>query len=206
MPPVDLTLEQFKAYPPEARKLAINYLAVLRQLPLTFLPSLLKEVIDYDYKFPAERQALERELANLSALPAAELETWMHGFAQIHLSAALEQLDWINAPAQFVEQLSAHLWSTHQLDAFRNAAMDYANRLRAAVPPETPAAPRLGITVIGQGVTTNQNSLFLKLRPQGAYFSNVNPENGLKNLLAAAAGRAKAYPAAYGHWYVDGGQ
>jgi hypothetical protein len=206
MSPLDLTLEQFKAYPPEARKLVTNYLAVLRQLPLAFLPSLLKEVIDYDYKFPAERQALDKELANLSSLPAGERGTWLHGFAQIQLSPALEHSDWVNAPAQFVEQLSAHLWSTHQLDAFRTAAMDYANRLHAAVPPETPAVPRLGITVIGQGVTTNENPLFRKLRPQGAYFSNVSPENGLRDLLDAAARRAKANPAAYGHWYVDGGQ
>jgi hypothetical protein len=206
MPPVDLKLEQFKGYPPEARKLAANYLAVLQQLPLAFLPSLLKEVIDYDYKFPAERQALDKELANLSVLPTADREAWLHGFAQIKLSPALEHFDWINAPAQFVEQLSAHLWSTHQLDAFRTAATDYASRLGAAVPPETPAMPRLGITVIGQGVSTNQNPLFRKLRPQGAYFTNVNPENGLKNLLDEAAARAKANPAPYAHWYVDGGQ
>lgn len=206
MPPVDLTLEQFKAYPPEARKLVTNYLNVLQQLPLAFLPSLLREVIDYDYKFPAERQALEKELVNLSALSREERETWLHGFAQIRLSPALEKFDWVNAPAQFVEQLSAHLWSTHQLDAFRAAATEYANRLHESVPPETPAIPRLGIAVIGQGVTTNQNPLFRKLRPQGAYFSNVNPENGLRNLLDEVAGRAKSHPATYGHWYVDGGQ
>jgi hypothetical protein len=206
MPPVDLTLEQFRAYPPQARKLATNYLAVLQQLPLAFLPSLLREVIDYDYKFPAERQALEKELANLGALSSVDLELWLKGFAQIRLSPALEHFDWINSPAQFVEQLSAHLWSTQQLDAFRTAALDYANRLHAAVPPESPAVPRLGITVIGQGVTDHQNPLFRKLRPQGAYFSNVNPDNGLKLLLDLAAGRAEANPALYGHWYVDGGQ
>ena len=68
MLPRDLKPEQFQGYPAEARKLAIQYLAVFQQLPPAFLPSLLKEVIDYDFKFPAERHALEKELANLSAL------------------------------------------------------------------------------------------------------------------------------------------
>ena len=210
MPSLDLKLEQFKDYPPEARKLAANYLATLQQLPLAFLPSLLRELIDYDFKFPAERRALEKELANLRALSSAESETWLHGFAQIHLSGALEQMDWINAPAQFVEQLSAHLWSTHQLDAFRAAALDYAARLRVAVPPEAPPVPRLGVTIIGQGVgqdaAANPSHLFRKLRPHGVYFSNVQPENGAKLLLDSVAARAKAHPAAYAHWYVDGGQ
>jgi len=186
--------------------LAVDYLAVLQLLPLAFLPSLLKELIEYDFKFPAERQAVEKELANLRGLPPAELESWMHGFAQIQLSSALERQDWVNAPAQFVEQLSAHLWSTGQLDAFRNAALEYANRVRAAVPPEAPAAPRLGITIIGQGVGASPNALFRELRPQGAYYSGVQPENGLRILLDTVAARAKAQPAAYAHWYVDGGQ
>src|SRR5205807_8208035 len=100
--------------------------------------------------------ALQKELANLSSLPEEQLNKWVEAFAQIRLSTQLENFDWINAPAQFVEQLSAHLWSTHQLDAFRKAALDYAERLRAAVPPEAPVVPRLGIAVIGQGVDANE--------------------------------------------------
>jgi hypothetical protein len=206
MPPIDLKPEQFNGYPPEARKLVTNNLTATERLPLSFLPSLLREIIDYDFKFPAERKALERELANLSSLSAEQTKDWFQGFSQIRLSPQLEQFDWINAPAQFVEQLSAYLWTTHQLDAFRLAALAYAERLRAAVPPEPPAMPRLGITVIGQDVTTPGEPLFRKLRPHGVYFSRVQPENGLKLLLDAVAARAKDHPTAYGHWYVDGGQ
>jgi hypothetical protein len=206
MLPADLKPEQFSGYPPEARKLVTNDLAALQRLPLSFLPSLLREVIDYDFKFPAERKALDKELANLSSLSAEQTKEWFQGFAQIKISPQLEQFDWVNAPAQFVEQLSAYLWSTHQLDAFRVAALAYAERLRAAVPPEPPPMPRLGITVIGQGVTTPEGPLFRKLRPHGVYFSRVQPENGLKQLLDAVATRAKAQPAAHGHWYIDGGQ
>jgi hypothetical protein len=203
---LDLKPEQFAGYPPEARKLVTEYLVALRRLPLSFLPSLLREVIDYDYKFPAERKALEKELANLSSLSAEQTKEWFQGFAQIRISSQLEQFDWVNAPAQFVEQLSSHLWTTHQLDAFRVAATAYAERLRAAVPPEAPAIPRLGITVIGQGVDAREEVLFRKLRPHGAYFSRVQPQNGLQLLLDAVARRAKAHPAAHAHWYIDGGQ
>src|SRR5262249_14405631 len=157
-------------------------------------------------KFPAERRALEKELANLDSLSAEQLKDRLQGFTEIHLSAQLEHSDWINAPAQFVEQLSSYLWTTHQLDAFRVAALAYADRLRVAVRRKKPPVPRLGITIIGQGVTSNEEPLFRKLRPHGAYFRTVKPESGLQLLLNAVAARAKAHPVPYGHWYIDGGK
>ena len=206
MLPSELKPEQFNGYPPEARKLVTGYVAALQRLPLSFLPSLLREVIEYDFKFPAERRALEKELANLNSLSSEQIKDWLQGFAQIRLSSQLENSDWVNAPGQFVEQLSSHLWTTHQLDAFRIAAVAYADRLRAVVPAEPPPAPRLGITVIGQGVTAHDAPLFRKLRSHGAYFSGVKPENGLELLLNVIAARAKAHPLPYAHWYIDGGQ
>jgi hypothetical protein len=214
MLPGELKPEHFNGYPPQARKLITHYLAALHELPLSFVPNLLREAIDYDFKFPAERKSLEKELANLESLspvhsagPLPETQKdWFQGFAQITLSPQLEQVDWVNLPAQFVEQLSAHLWATHQLDAFRKVATDYAERLHAAVPPEPPAIPRLGIAVIGQGVSTYHESLFQKLRAHGAYFGRVKSEGGLKLLLDAITTRAHAHPIPYGHWYVDGGE
>jgi hypothetical protein len=206
MLPLDLKPERFRGYPPEARKLVTNYLGALERLPLSLLPSLLREAIDYDFKFPAERKALEKEFATLGSLSPDLAREWFQGFAQIRLSPKLENFDWVNSPGQFVEQLSAYLWSTHQLDAFRVAATAYADRLREAVPPELPPVPRLGIAVIGQGVAAYDEPLFRKLRPHGAYYSRVNPENGLGQLLKAVAARASAHPVPYGHWYIDGGQ
>jgi hypothetical protein len=55
-------------------------------------------------------------------------------------------------------------------------------------------------------VSAHDEPLFRKLRAHGAYFSRVQPENGLELLLKAVAARAKAHPAPYGHWYIDGGQ
>jgi hypothetical protein len=205
MLPHDLKPEHFSSYPPEARRLVTSCLGMLQQLPLSFVPGLLRQIIDYDHKFPAEQKALQRELAYLNSLSGDELQGWFQAFARIHLSPELEKLDWAAAPAQFVEQLSAYLWSTHQLDAFRVAATEYGNRLQAAVPAEKPAVPRLGITVIGQGVDTYDGVLFRKLRAHGAYFSRVQADQGLKLLLDVVAARAKAHPDAYRHWYIDGG-
>jgi hypothetical protein len=205
MLPRDLKPELFSAYPPQAKALVTANLAVFRELPLSFLPGVLREAIDYDYKFPAERRTLEQEITNLAKLSSSERSRWLQGFAKITISAKLEHLDWVNYPAQFVEQLSAHLWTTHQLDAFRLAATDYADHLHAAVPPEAPQVPRLGIAVIGQGVDSYDKPLFRKLRPYGAYFNRVTPENGLYNLLDTVAARAKETSAHYAHWYIDGG-
>ncbi|MGE5083070.1 MAG: hypothetical protein ACM3ND_09225 [Acidobacteriota bacterium] len=196
----------FAGYAVEARKIVTAHLPTLRQMPLSVLPGLLRELISFDFKFPAERKARERELDYLGSLSQAQLKECFHDFSEIRLSRQLEEFEWVKLPGQFVERLSAQLWSTHQLDAFRKASSDYADRLRAAVPPEPPPIPRLGISVIGQGVTSYGEPLFRKLRPHGAYFSGIKPENGLRQLLDAVAVRAKAHPLSYGHWYIDGGE
>jgi len=184
----------------------VTNLAAFQRLPLSFLPNLLREVIEYDFKFPAERAAIDKELANLSSLSPAQITDWFHAFSILSLSSKLERLDWINRPAQFVEQESAYLWTTHQLDAFRQAATDYGDRLRSALPSEPLPVRRLGIAVIGQGVASYDTPLFRNLRAHGTYFGQVKPDNGLELLLAAVEARAKAHSAPYGHWYVDGGQ
>ena len=206
MLPLNLQAEQFAGYPPRARKLAVDNLAALQQLPLSFLPGLLRQVIDYDFKFPAESAAIENELATLSSLSRALLHQWFQAFSQLSLSSKLENLDWINQPAQFVEQESAYLWTTHQLDGFRKAATEYLDRLRSAVPIEPTPVRRLGIVVIGQGVASYDGPLFRNLRQHGTYFGQIKHENGLELLLKAAATRAKAHSVPYGHWYIDGGQ
>jgi hypothetical protein len=54
------------------------------------LPSLLREVIEYDYKFPAERAALEKEVAKLVSLSDSQGANLFGGFSKITLSAQLE--------------------------------------------------------------------------------------------------------------------
>jgi hypothetical protein len=206
MLPRDLTAAQFAGYPPEAKKLVVANLDTLRQLPLIFLPSLLREIVGFDYKFPAERREVTSELAVLGRLTPAQIAEWFQGFSQISLPPKLEQFDWAAHPAQFTEQQSECLWSTHQLDAFRKAATEYGDRIHAAIQPEPLPVNRLGIAIIGQGVATTDEALFRNLRKHGTYFTRVNPDNGVQVLLNAAAARAAAHPVPYGHWYIEGGQ
>jgi hypothetical protein len=204
MLPTELTAAQFAAYPPEARDLVTSHLAVLKQLPLGFLPLLLREAIAYDWKFPAERSELDHQLAYLSAMSADALQKEMSGFAQLRLSTPLETLDWANNPGDFSEQLTAHLWATHQIDGFRSASVEYVHKLNAAKPAQPLPAPRLVMVMMGQGVNGNAIPLFRKLRAQGVHFTNVDAKDGRGVLLDEVAARASKYPAPFGHWHIDG--
>jgi hypothetical protein len=205
MLPDQLKPEDFKAYPPEARQRCIARIALLRQLPLAFLPLLLREVIAYDWRFPVERQDLDAQLAYLAAMSPEELRRAMLPFSGLKLSGKLEAADWVGGPAQFSEQLTAHLWATHQIDTFRAAAVEYVEKFNAAKPKITPQIPRLGIIMMGQGVSGNTYPLFMKLRREGVYFKNVDPANGKQAIFDAVAKRAAAHPIPFAHWYIDGG-
>ena len=96
MQPAELKSEQFSNYPPEARKIAEHYTHTLSQLPSSFVPSLLREIVEYDYKFPVERKAVEKELETITALSPADRAEWFAGFEQIKLSQQLVTYDWVN--------------------------------------------------------------------------------------------------------------
>ena len=204
MLPAQLTEAQFSVYPPLARAVAVGHLPLFRQLSLSFVPLLFRELISYDWKFPVERRDLDRQIAYLESLPPGQLQRRMTPFAQLQLTTALEQTDWVGSPTLFSEQLTAHLWATHQIDKFRTAAVDYMQTFSTSLPEETIPLPRLGIVLIGAGVTENNYPLFRKLRPHGVYYKRITPENGQKVLLDAVAARAAQHPLPYGHWYIDG--
>ena len=200
-----LKAEHFVSYPPEARQLATSNISILKELPLAFLPLLLREIIQYDWKFPVERRNLNRQLSYLKSVPGDERRRMMAGFAELKLSPALERMDWAGAPARFSEELTAFLWTSRQVDSFRTAAVAYIQKLDAAMSNEPLPMPRLGIVLIGQGVEENKYPLFRKLRPEGVYFRSVEPQDGLQVVLEAVARRARAYPSPFAHWYIDGG-
>lgn len=203
MPPEQLTAAHFNNYPQEAKSLAAAQIDLLRRLPLAFVPLLLRELIVYDWKFPAERVDLDRQFTYLNGLSPEQFAAAAAPFANLKLTAALEKIDWINSPAIFSEQLSAHLWATHQIDAFRTAAVDYVAKANGARPAAPLPMHRLGVAVIGQGVAKNDYRLFRKLRPQGTYYTQVRHENGVKTLLEAVTKRAQS-ESPYSHWYIDG--
>src|SRR3954449_1045618 len=194
MTPEALVSSSFTSYPPEAKQLASTHLPLLQQLPLAFLPLLLREVIAYDWKFPAERKELDDQFTYLRTMSPEQLRHAMASFASLQVSPKLEELDWVNAPGQFSEQLSAHLWASHQIDTFRAASVEYVTRMNAAAPQEALPTHRLAIVLIGLGVKRNDYPLFRKLRPYGVYYPNVDPENGRGAVLKAVADRSAAFP------------
>ena len=206
MVPNELKPEQFSKYTPQARQLATTHIALLRSLPLAFLPLLLRELIAYDWKFPAERRELDQQLIYLGEMTPEALAREMAAFHQLRLSHELSEVDWVVAPAQFSEKLSAHLWATRQMDAFRIASVDYIRKMHGVATTPPLAMSRLSVVLVGQGVGENQHPLFRKLRPYGTYFSNIRPESGKETIFQAVAARAAAQPLPFAHWYVEGGE
>jgi hypothetical protein len=202
--PIQLQAEQFSSYPPLGRKLAVDHLPLLRQLPPAFVPFLLKEIISFDWKFPAERLEFTQQLAYLESLSPQAREKEMAPFAGLKLSAALDAFDSVNSPQQYLEQLSAHLWATHQMDTFRAASESYIHKFNGTLPAESLPARRLAVVLIGAGARPTQYRLFRKIRRQGVFFSNLRPDNGLQSILEFVSARAQAHPADFAHWYIDG--
>lgn len=206
MLPNQLTRELFASYPPEARELAMSSIAVLQKIPIGFLLSLLRELVEYDEKFPAEKSGIRRELSYLGSLDAAHFADTFAGFSKLNLSEITRTDRWVTRPMQTTEDLSAYLWSTGQMDAFRAAAIAYGEKTRMALAPPPPAVAHLGIAVIGQGVPSYEGELYSLLRKHGTYFTEVTPEGGLDFLTSAVESRAKTHPSPYAHWYIDGGE
>ena len=198
--------EHFAAYPPQAKRLANAYSDLFNSLPVAFAQLLLQQIEAFDWRFPAERQEITRQLTFLKSLSDLERNNlFFAGFEHLRLSPHLANLNWSKSSDEYSEQLSAYLWSTHQIDAFHQSASTYLAKFNSAHPPTQPATPRLGIAVIGKGVDKSSFPLFRKLRTHGAYFTRVDPANGLSILLDAALARATAHPSPFAHWYVDGG-
>jgi hypothetical protein len=205
MLPANLNESEFSRYPPQAKALAVAQLPLMRQMPLVFLPSLLREVIEYDYKFPVEREQLDRQFAYLGQLSPPELMKEFGDFSRIRLTTEQSNFDWAGRPFEFTEQLSAYLWQSHQMNAFREAAVAYGSRLQLSRASQALPIRRLGISVIGRGASPDQPALFHKLREHGTHFTNVDPTNGLETLINSVELRSQKYPLPFAHWYVDGG-
>ncbi|MGB6856122.1 MAG: hypothetical protein WBE03_04490, partial [Terracidiphilus sp.] len=65
--------------------MAVASLPTLQRIPLALLPLLLRQLVNYDWLFPAEQRDLKRQIDYLAALPAAEFDALMQPFAAIQL-------------------------------------------------------------------------------------------------------------------------
>ena len=189
MLPGDLKPEQFNGYPPEARKLATQYLAALQRLPLSFLPSLLREVIEYDFKFPVERKAVDKELANL--LPFRRNRR-RNGFRDSRRSAfrPTRERGLGECAGAIRRTVFGHLWATHQLDAFRAAATGYADRVCMQSRPRSAADAAAWHYRRGQGRRRLRRSRFsASSAAHGVYFTTSNRKTAC-NLCSMPSPRA----------------
>jgi hypothetical protein len=200
-----LQVESFAAYPPQARALVIEHLEAMKRMPMLLLAAMLRQVIQYDWSFPAEQQQLVRQLDLLSHLDAGSFDSVVSPFASIPVSSGLAKFDYVNHPQQFSEKLTAYLWEQHLSDRYHSVAQVYQQYLEKALPQAQPLTPRWTIVVIGKGSQQSDYSLFRHLTPHGMLFSKLDPRNALEVLGSAVISRAEQYPLDYGHWYIDGG-
>ena len=203
--PQQLTPTNFEAYPPLAKQVAIDHLDLFHEMPTPFIALLLRELIAWDWKFPAERRELDRQFKYLRSVSQQQRKDLFAPFAALKLSEHLTSLDWVNAPAAFSEQLSAHLWSTHQIDTFRTAAVGFFAKVTAAIPDKPPSMNRIAMVAFGQSVHDNTYPLFRRMRPYGTYFRKVAVQHGFEAAMSTLKARAGAHSEDFGHWYIDGG-
>ncbi len=204
MQPQELTAADFAAYPPRARAVITEHLELVRTLPLVFAALLLREARDYDWKFPAEQRAIDDQFSFLASLAPAARTSLLQGFADVRLPAPAAHIDWVSHPQQFLDAFTAALWSTHQIDSFRQSATEYADHLRQARPDPAPALPRVALVVLGPELQKPDYPLFRKLRPHGVFVPQVDPTGGWPTLVAFARERANKAPIPFGHLYFDG--
>jgi hypothetical protein len=189
----------FSSWPPEGAALARSSLDTLQQLPPALLPVFLQQLETYDLQFPIEQEEIRRRLAFVQAHPSS-----VESFRRIHVPPRLERPENVAAPVRFLAETSAWLWSSLQMDAYREAAAEFVRLYQAADPPTEPAVPRLLILIIGSGASVSA-PLFQKLRAHGQVRSSVNVEGAAETILSLVGRRCADHPAPYANWYLDGG-
>jgi hypothetical protein len=206
MTPDKLQVGSFAAYPPQARALAIHHMKLMNRTPLILLAALLRQVIQYDWSFPAEREQLVRQLNLLDQLDVTSFDSLVSPFAAIPFSRELSKFDYLNHPQHFSEKLTAYLWEQQLSDNYHNVAQAYQQYLEKALPQTQPVTPRWTIVVIGRGSQQTEYSLFRHLMPHGMLFTKLDSGGALEVLSSAVVSRAHQFPLDYQHWYIDGGE
>lgn len=205
MNPEQLTARNFDGYPPQARAFAVSHLQELKRLPLPVLASFLDRIIGWDWRFPSERDQLAAELENLATLGPDKFRQLIQPLASISLPAELRALDWVNSPHPFLERLSAHLWSSQQIDGYRAAAQALVAALSVSRRGSAPKQ-RLVIVTCAEDLVAVDYPLFSKLRAHGLYATNVDGHGADGCITRILSSRSNPASSPYAHWFVDGGK
>jgi hypothetical protein len=199
----DLTARSFEKYSQVARTVAKQHLEQLKQLPVPLLVSFLAEIIIWERKFPAERDQLTQRLEAIEKLPGTQLHQLLRPFSELSLPPNLDSLDWLNAPAVFLQQLTAYLWSSRKIDEYRAAAQSLMDALTPYIQLPEAQIQRLAVIIGGPELVAAGYPLFTHLRTHGLYAMDVDPNGSEACLTAMLASRATQHSAAYSHWCLD---
>lgn len=195
-----LSSENFSLYPPEGRKVATLHLTALREMPASLLPVFLLELKEYDWKFPAEQREIVTRLEFVQANPSSYA-----AFRSIKIPTELDNAESVKDPQRLLEEMTAYLWSSLQMDAYRKAADRFVELYGTTLKAVPPAYPRLLMICIGREATAPAYPLFQKLRGSGQVWTNVCRDDAIATLLRALHQRSASDPTSYSHWYIDGG-
>ena len=195
-----LSPASFASYPPQGRELAIARLAALRQIPVALLPVFLVDLGAFDWKFPVEQQEIVRRIDFAGTNPSA-----FAGFRNIVVPPSLDSPKQAGDPQKFLAEMTAHLWSSLQMDAYRSAANQFVAMFAKAAEPVRPVLSRLVMICIGKDAQAPTYPLFSKLREFGQIRTNVRTQGSAEALVDRLRKRSQSHPAPYAHWYVDGG-
>jgi len=202
MRPDQLRAQNFDSYPPLAREFAVQYLPLLQRLPLSVCPSFLAQIQQFDTSFPAEQGALRHQCDFLLHMAPEQFTALTAPFARIELSSELQASDWVQSPANFITSLSAHLWSSGQIDAFRMASTAFF----AAIPGRDAHPHRMTVVVIGHGASAPSTPIFQKLKRRGVMLTALDTKEMSSQIFRAFRQHAAFSSEPYAHWYVDGGE
>ncbi len=201
MRPDELRAQSFAQYPTAAREFAVQHLSLLQRLPLLICPSFLRQIEQWDTGFPAEQDFLRRQCDFLLGMRPEKFAELVAPFERITASAELQASDWVHGPAAFIAELSAYLWASGQINAFRAASTAFF----AAIPEVDTHPHRLTIVVLGRDAAAPQTTLFRKLKKRGVELTALENRDMPGQISRAFLRHAEQSREPYAHWYVDGG-
>ena len=99
-----------------------SQMSLVLGLPVPLAAIMMQQISRSDSLFPTERRDLDRMLKSLQPPRSSEMEQAVQVFASLRLSSELRHMDWRRYPADFVDKMTAELWASGQINAFRDAA------------------------------------------------------------------------------------
>ena len=208
MLPQELQADQFHAYPPQAQRLAVAHVQVFRQLPLSFLPGLLREArSSTTTNFQQSAASIDKELATLSSSI---------------LRAACRVVSWLLSGFTFVETRTPRLgksarrsFSSRNPPIFgrpikwmpsapRRPPMEVGSRRRWA--RRSYPCDGLALQSLGKASPPTTRHSFAISGATERTSPRSSQTTDWSCCSTGVEARARSYPVPYGHWYVDGGQ